>query len=254
MSARSSAIRRAIAASDEILDCDRVRSAASRTSPSHDNCRTIPRNRPNAPTSLASGCSGRKSAEVDRQRPRDSQSPRNMLVAMVEPSARHPEAPEPDPQGRCVCGEKVTIADAREVTLPKRSCRLAGLLPRVRRTSVRDSSQTDGQLSHQAEAASGVAGAASRCRRGGRQTPGWTTCDSAARWPTSSVPPAIRHVLARGNGTSKRPARTPSGESERPEGYRALCCCETISHSRRSLPTLLHCRQGSHDDETARPG
>jgi hypothetical protein len=107
----------------------------------------------------------------------------------------------------------------------QRSCRLAGLLPRVRRTSVRDSSQTDGQLSHQAEAASGVAGAASRCRRGGRQTPGWTTCDSAARWPTSSVPPAIRHVLARGNGTSKRPARTPSGESERPEGYRALCCC-----------------------------
>ena len=111
----------------------------------------------------------------------------------------------------------------------QRSCRLAGLLPRVRRTSVRDSSQTDGQLSHQAEAASGVAGAASRCRRGGRQTPGCTTCDSAARWPTSSVSPAIRHVLARGNRTSKRPARTPSGESERPEGYRALCCCGTIS-------------------------
>lgn len=41
-----------------------------------------------------------------------------MLVAMVEPSARHPEAPEPGPQGRCVCGEKVTIADAREITLP----------------------------------------------------------------------------------------------------------------------------------------
>ena len=65
----------------------------------------------------------------------------------------------------------------------QRSCRLAGLLPRVRRTSVRDSSQTDGQLSHQAEAVSGVAGAASRCRRGGRRTPGWTTCYSAARWP-----------------------------------------------------------------------
>ena len=95
----------------------------------------------------------------------------------------------------------------------QRSCRLAGLLPRVRRTSVRDSSQTDGQLSHQAEAASGVAGAASRCRRGGRQTPGWTTCDSAARWPTSSVPPAIRHVLARGNGTSKRPARLRQGKA-----------------------------------------
>ena len=37
---------------------------------------------------------------------------------MVEPSARQPEAPVPKPQGRCVCGEKVTIADAREVTLP----------------------------------------------------------------------------------------------------------------------------------------
>jgi hypothetical protein len=98
----------------------------------------------------------------------------------------------------------------------QRSCRLAGLLPRVQRASVRDSSQTDTQLSHQAQAASGVAGAASRCRRGGRQTPGWTTRDSAARRPTNSVPPAIPHVLARGNETSKRPARTPSGESERP--------------------------------------
>jgi Domain of unknown function (DUF5679) len=27
-------------------------------------------------------------------------------------------APTPEPQGRCVCGEKVTIADAREITLP----------------------------------------------------------------------------------------------------------------------------------------
>ena len=47
--------------------------------------------------------------------------------------------------------------------------------------------------------------------------------------PPVLSPPAIRHVLARGNRTSKRPARTPSGESERPEGYRALCCCGTIS-------------------------
>ena len=39
----------------------------------------------------------------------------------------------------------------------KRSCRLAGLLPRVRRTNVRDSPQTDGQLSQQAEAAYGAA-------------------------------------------------------------------------------------------------
>jgi hypothetical protein len=128
----------------------------------------------------------------------------------------------------------------------QRSCRLAGLLPRVRRTSVRDSSQTDGQLSHQAEAASGVAGAASRCRRGGRQTPGWTTCDSAARWPTSSVPPAIRHVLARGNGTSKRPARTPSGEANVRKDTERSVAAERSRHSRRSPPTLLHCRRSGH--------
>ena len=56
----------------------------------------------------------------------------------------------------------------------KRSCRLAGLLPRVRRTSVRDSSQSDGQLSQQAEAACGVDGAPprSRRRRFGRYIPG----------------------------------------------------------------------------------
>jgi hypothetical protein len=34
----------------------------------------------------------------------------------------------------------------------QRSSRLAGLLPRVRRTNVRDSPQTDGPLSQQAEA------------------------------------------------------------------------------------------------------
>jgi Domain of unknown function (DUF5679) len=27
-------------------------------------------------------------------------------------------AQDPGPQGRCVCGEKVTIADAHEITLP----------------------------------------------------------------------------------------------------------------------------------------
>ena len=37
------------------------------------------------------------------------------------------------------------------------SCRLGGLLPRVRRNSVRDSSRTDGPLSQRAEAACGVA-------------------------------------------------------------------------------------------------
>ena len=48
---------------------------------------------------------------------------------MVEPSARQPEAPEPKPQGRCVCGEKVAIADAREVTLPNGRAGWQGYCP-----------------------------------------------------------------------------------------------------------------------------
>jgi hypothetical protein len=48
---------------------------------------------------------------------------------MAEPSARHPEAPEPDPQARCVCGENVTIADAREVTLPNGRAGWQGYCP-----------------------------------------------------------------------------------------------------------------------------
>ena len=42
----------------------------------------------------------------------------NILSGMGEWSSRHSEAPDPAPQAWCVCGEKVTIADAREVTLP----------------------------------------------------------------------------------------------------------------------------------------
>jgi hypothetical protein len=37
---------------------------------------------------------------------------------MGEWSSRHRGAQDPGPQAWCVCGEKVTIADAREVTLP----------------------------------------------------------------------------------------------------------------------------------------
>jgi hypothetical protein len=37
---------------------------------------------------------------------------------MVEPDAPASQTPDAGPQGRCVCGEKVTIAGAREVTLP----------------------------------------------------------------------------------------------------------------------------------------
>jgi Domain of unknown function (DUF5679) len=44
--------------------------------------------------------------------------PRICLSGMVERSSRHSEAQDPGPQAWCVCGEKVTIADAREVTLP----------------------------------------------------------------------------------------------------------------------------------------
>ena len=44
--------------------------------------------------------------------------PRICLSGMVERSSRPSEAHDPGPQARCVCGEKVTIADAREVTLP----------------------------------------------------------------------------------------------------------------------------------------
>ena len=40
------------------------------------------------------------------------------MLGMVERSSRPPEAQHPGPQAGCVCGEKVTIADAREVTLP----------------------------------------------------------------------------------------------------------------------------------------
>lgn len=36
-------------------------------------------------------------------------------VAMHEPRT---DTPDPAPQGWCVCGEKVPIAEAREVTLP----------------------------------------------------------------------------------------------------------------------------------------
>ncbi|HWF72162.1 MAG TPA: DUF5679 domain-containing protein [Solirubrobacteraceae bacterium] len=35
---------------------------------------------------------------------------------MAEP--HDPPTPDPGPQGRCVCGAKVTIADAQEITLP----------------------------------------------------------------------------------------------------------------------------------------
>jgi Domain of unknown function (DUF5679) len=41
----------------------------------------------------------------------------------------NPAAQAPGPQGRCVCGEKVTIADAREVTLPNGRAGWQGYCP-----------------------------------------------------------------------------------------------------------------------------
>jgi hypothetical protein len=38
-------------------------------------------------------------------------------------------AQDPGPQGRCVCGEKVTIAEAREITLPNGRAGWEGYCP-----------------------------------------------------------------------------------------------------------------------------
>ena len=44
--------------------------------------------------------------------------PRICLSGVVERSSQPSEAQDPGPQAWCVCGEKVTIADAWEVILP----------------------------------------------------------------------------------------------------------------------------------------
>ena len=50
----------------------------------------------------------------------------NMLLGMADANIG---APDPGPQGRCVCGAKVTIADAREVTLPNGRAGWEGYCP-----------------------------------------------------------------------------------------------------------------------------
>jgi hypothetical protein len=62
-----------------------------------------------------------------------------MLVSMPESSSA---APDPGPEGRCVCGQRVTIADAREITLPNGRAGWQGYCPEcgaplfaIRRTS-----------------------------------------------------------------------------------------------------------------------
>jgi hypothetical protein len=38
-----------------------------------------------------------------------------MLIGMIDPSSH---VTDPEPRGRCVCGEKVIIAEAEAITLP----------------------------------------------------------------------------------------------------------------------------------------
>lgn len=49
-----------------------------------------------------------------------------MLVCMTDPN---PAAHDPGPQGRCVCGATVAIADADEITLPNGRAGWKGYCP-----------------------------------------------------------------------------------------------------------------------------
>jgi hypothetical protein len=49
-----------------------------------------------------------------------------MLPRMAEPNSAARDA---EPQGRCVCGEKVTIADPHEITLPNGRAGWQGYCP-----------------------------------------------------------------------------------------------------------------------------
>jgi hypothetical protein len=50
----------------------------------------------------------------------------HMLRGMADSDSA---AQDPGPQGRCVCGEKVTIADAHEITLPNGRAGWQGYCP-----------------------------------------------------------------------------------------------------------------------------
>jgi hypothetical protein len=50
----------------------------------------------------------------------------NMLLGVSDPNYAARDA---GPQGRCVCGEKVTIADAHEITLPNGRAGWEGYCP-----------------------------------------------------------------------------------------------------------------------------
>jgi hypothetical protein len=49
-----------------------------------------------------------------------------MLLGVADSNSA---AQDPGPQGRCVCGEKVTIADAHEITLPNGRAGWEGYCP-----------------------------------------------------------------------------------------------------------------------------
>jgi hypothetical protein len=49
-----------------------------------------------------------------------------MLLGVADPDSA---AQDPAPQGRCVCGQKVTIADAHEITLPNGRAGWEGYCP-----------------------------------------------------------------------------------------------------------------------------
>jgi hypothetical protein len=58
---------------------------------------------------------------------RDSKySTRTMLVGVADSNS---PAQDPGPEGRCVCGQKVTIADAHEITLPNGRAGWEGYCP-----------------------------------------------------------------------------------------------------------------------------
>ncbi len=50
----------------------------------------------------------------------------NMLLGVPDPNS---PATDPVPEGRCVCGQKVAIADAHEITLPNGRAGWEGYCP-----------------------------------------------------------------------------------------------------------------------------
>ncbi len=68
---------------------------------------------------------------------------------MVEQSSRQSEAQDPGPQAWCVCGEKVTISDPLEVTLPNGRPGWEGYCPECGSPVFAIQPQTGGQLMYQ---------------------------------------------------------------------------------------------------------